>query len=87
MICTCPCHTFSGHLINRRASLGARLVALRERLPEIEKLARRTPPKTLLAEWSKVQVAKLAAPALRAELAALEEEYREVRVLERTRTS
>lgn len=78
MTCTCDCHDTSGHRINRRARIGARLVELRAQIPEVEKQARRTPPKTLVAEKQKVERAKALLPylviehdALTAELAGL----------------
>ena len=64
-----------GVRINRRASLGARLVELRAQIPELEKLSRRTPPKTLVAERARVAAAAVALLARRAELAAVEVEY------------
>jgi len=74
MTCTCSCHDTPGHRINRRASIGARLVELREQIPEVEKLARSTPPKTLLAARARVDSAKLALPRLYAERDKLNDE-------------
>ncbi len=77
MSCTCP--PSRGQIINRRAYVGSQLVALRARLPEVEKLARKTPPKTLTVERVRVDAAKAALPALHAELDALEARYAELR--------
>jgi hypothetical protein len=71
MSCACECHNTVGHRINRRASIGARLVELRDRIQETEKQARRTPPKTLVAEKQRVENAKATLPFLHAERDAL----------------
>jgi len=71
----CSCTPTRGDYINRRASTGAQLVALRARIPELEKQARKTPPKTLLSEWIKVRVAKVQLDKARADLAALEQDH------------
>lgn len=47
-----------GRLINRRAYLGSQILSMRERIAAWEKQARKTPAKTLVAEWKKVQDAK-----------------------------
>lgn len=74
MICDCACHDTRGHRINRRATLGMLVTNLHQRIPELEKLARKTPPKTLLSEVRKVEAAKLCLPQLRTELETLEKE-------------
>lgn len=67
MTCTCECHNTIGHRINRGATLRARLVELDLRIPEVEKTARRTPPKTLTTEWIRVENAKRSLPRMRKE--------------------
>ncbi len=57
-----------GRLINRRASLGSQIVALKEQIPELEKTTRKTPPKTLKQEWEKVEAAKKMLPLLKKRL-------------------
>lgn len=64
-----------GEMINRRAYVGSQVVALRARVPELEKLARRTPPKTLVAEKARVDEARRMLPICRAQLAELETEW------------
>lgn len=71
-----------GEIINQRAYAGSQLVALRERLPDLEKLARKTPPRTLVAEKARVEAAKLALPAARLELETLEKNYGMLRLIE-----
>ncbi len=53
---------------NRCAYLVAQMISLRDRIPEVEKLSRRTPPKSLLAEWEKVERAKKELPILKKQL-------------------
>lgn len=74
MSCDCTCHDTPGRRINRRASIGARLVELLRQINETEKQARRTPPKTLVAERAKVERAKVMLPILLAERDALNAE-------------
>lgn len=76
MTCSCACHDTPGHRINRRAWIMAQIVALRARIPEVEKHARKTPAKTLVTECRKVETAKLYLPKLREELATFEAELR-----------
>lgn len=64
----------TGQKINYKASLRARLTEYRARIPELEKLSRKTPPKTLVAEKTRVEAAKAALPLLLNEIRALEEE-------------
>ncbi len=74
--CRCLCHVpDKGTLINRLASAGSRIVALRARIPELEKLSRRTPPRTLLDERKKVEEAKVMLAACELQLATLESEH------------
>lgn len=68
----CSCTPTRGDIINQRASTGAQVVVLRAHVPELEKLARRTPPKTLATERAKVEAAKGALLVARAKLAILE---------------
>jgi len=37
-----------GILINRKCYLGSQIVTLKEQIPRLEKIAKRTPPKTLI---------------------------------------
>lgn len=73
-----------GRIINWRASTAAELVRLREALPEIEKQARKTPPKTLLAERAKVDAAKASISTVKETIAMLAEQYEALKKLERT---
>lgn len=68
-----------GTLINRECRLGALILSAAERLEALQKLARKTPPKTLLAERRKVDEAKLAVGAARSELRALLSEHADFR--------
>lgn len=63
-----------GTVINRWAYCGAQIVSLQERIPELEKQARKTPPKTLVQEWEKVKLAQEYLPKLRASLDAYVDE-------------
>ncbi len=59
--CGCDAEVVSkGKLLNQKAWFGSQIVSLRERIPQLEKLARKTPPKTLVAERKKVEDAKVA---------------------------
>jgi small-conductance mechanosensitive channel len=71
----CNCPPTIGQIINRRAWLGSQLVSMRTRVQELEKLARKTPPKTLLAERVRVEQAKFALVAARELVAQYEAEY------------
>ena len=82
MIPGCPCcgamlspKIYRGVMINRRASLGNRLVQLRDQIPEVEKQAKKTPPKTLAKEWAKVKAAQALLPALQAEFESVSKQY------------
>lgn len=68
-----------GRAINRCAWLGSQLAALRDRIPQLEKQARKTPPKTLASEWEKVRQAKALLEAARQQRAAMEPEHRALR--------
>lgn len=68
-----------GELINKEAYIGARIVELHTRIPEIEKQSRKTPPKTLLAEVAKVKQAKENLERSMRQLEALEAELKEVK--------
>lgn len=81
-MCTCNCPPTRGEIINRRAATGAEVVALRARIPELEKQARKTPPKTLVAERAKVEAAKEALMVARARLAVLEVQWDHLKDLE-----
>jgi len=78
----CECEMTRGDYINRRALAGSQIVTLRATIPELEKLSRRTPPKTLVAERAKVAEAARQLVAAKARLASLEEEYAGWRRLE-----
>lgn len=52
-----------GELINRRASLGALTVQMKEELGRLSKLSRKTPPKSLVAECARVLDAGIRLPA------------------------
>jgi hypothetical protein len=69
-----------GERINSRASVGAEIVALERQIEEQEKLARKTPPKTLHAEWAKVTHARATLNFARGRLAELKDEYRALRM-------
>ncbi len=71
----CPETRVRGVKINRRMWLGAQITDLRKRVPEYEKLARTTPPRTLIKERNRVESAKRFAPILRAQLEEYEKEY------------
>lgn len=64
-----------GQTINRRALLGSQIVQLKTNIPEVEKLSRKTPPKTLKKEWEKVHAAIELLPKLQKKLSEMEEEY------------
>lgn len=67
--CTCSCHSLNrGELINRSCYLGSQIVMMLELIPKLEKQARKTPSKSLLAEVKKVAQAKENLPKMRAEL-------------------
>ena len=76
-----------GERINRRADLGSRIVTLREQIRSLEKLARKTPPRTLLAEVARVAEAKRRLAAARDELASAEIDYSALRAYELTGAS
>lgn len=63
-----------GVATNNYISILGELHAIAEKLPELEKLARRTPPKHLLAEKLKVEQAKVAARAMKERKVFLEAE-------------
>jgi hypothetical protein len=71
-MCTCP--PTRGQIINQRAWLMSQIIGVRAQVLELEKTARKTPPKTLVSERMKVDQAKLLAPAMREHLAKLEHE-------------
>lgn len=74
----CNCPPTLGQIINRRSYLGSQIVQLRERVRELEKTARKTPPKTLLAERVRVEQAKVSLVVARDLLAKCETEYAEL---------
>lgn len=84
MSCTCECHNTRGHRINRKATIGARLVTLRTLISETEKTARKTPPKTLFSERIKVENAKGILAMLVAERDALTSEQAMLEAEDRT---
>lgn len=80
----CSCPPTRGQLINQRAEFGSRLVALRDLIPALEKLSRKTPPKHLADEWARVRAAKEQLASRQGELAATSLAYRLTRYLEQT---
>lgn len=68
-----------GARINQECTLGARVIEAAERLYALEKLARRTPAKTLLAERRRVEAARAAVPLVLAELRSLLCEHAAIR--------
>lgn len=64
-----------GERINRKASIGAEIVRLKAQIPGVEKQARKTPAKTMKAEWEKVRAAQASLPVLRARLVRAETEH------------
>ena len=70
-----------GELFNADARLGARILETAGRLAALDKQARRTPPRTLLAERRKVEAARLALDDLKTELCTLLGEHAVVRAL------
>jgi len=79
----CLCHVVvpdCGRMINQWASLGAQIVQLNARIPELEKLSRRTPPKTLVEEKKKVEAAKINLEICRKQLAVAEPELERLRI-------
>jgi hypothetical protein len=71
----CSCPPTRGEMINRRARLGSEMLRLREQIPVLEKLSRKTPPRTLPAERERVERAKGALEVARKLLAATVSEY------------
>lgn len=71
----CSCPPTRGQIINQRAWLRSQIIGLRSQVAELEKTARKTPPKTLLSERDRVRQAQLLAPAMREQLARLEAEH------------
>lgn len=73
--CGCdPTVVSKGTMINRAAWLGSQIVAMRERIPQLEKLSRKTPPKTLKSEWEKVRAAAAQLEVCRKQLSDMEAE-------------
>lgn len=67
-----------GALANRRIALGSEIVTLRARLVDLEKISKRTPPKTLASERERVAQAKTELARARELLPRLEEEREQV---------
>lgn len=67
-----------GEMINRRAFLGSQIVSMRERIPLLEKTAKKAPPKTLTSEWDKVRAAKQQLETSKRQLAEMEREHAEL---------
>jgi hypothetical protein len=66
---TCPFQIETvGDQINRECRLGGLILETHERLVSLEKLARKTPPKTLLVEVQRVNAAKASITPTRDEL-------------------
>lgn len=53
-----PLQVSQGILINKKASLGSEILSIVERIPQLEKESRRTPPKNLVEAKAKVEAAK-----------------------------
>jgi hypothetical protein len=68
-----------GAMSNQMNSLGSKIVEMRVRLPELEKQARKTPPKTLLTEVAKVKQAKESLKLCKEQLESLEIEHKSIR--------
>lgn len=71
----CECPPSRGDWINRRAYAGSQIVTTRVQLRELEKTAKRTPPKTLVREWERVRAAKAVLEPTRTRLAQLVSDY------------
>lgn len=75
--CNCGLRTDAihrGKAVNDYLSIQAELVTLAEMIPNLEKAARRTPPKHMAAEKAKVEAAKLALVAAKERKVWLESE-------------
>lgn len=69
-----PSRLHRGTAINQYVSILSELLSLSERIPELEKTSRRTPPKHMFAEKVKVEQAKVALIQARERKATLETE-------------
>lgn len=79
---TCNCELTRGDYINMRAYAASKIVAVKARIPELEKLSRKTPPRTLVAEHAKVAAAVRALAIAKADLDNLEREHAFLRRIE-----
>ena len=70
-----------GEAINKAAEVSSLLLQLRNRLEEMKKTAKRTPPKTLKKEWEKVQLAKEMVPQLESFIDISEKKLKELKPL------
>ena len=81
----CPCcgkaHDL-GRAMNTRASVGAEIATLRERIPHLEKVSKKTPPKHLTSARKLVEDAKVALEVCKKRLPEAESEYQELCQLE-----
>jgi len=65
-------------MLNEHASLGALIVTLLQQIPEVEKAARKTPAKTMIAERAKVKAAQLQLPIMKDNLLKARTEHRQL---------
>lgn len=80
--CGCDAEVVSkGKLMNEKAWFASQIVSLRVRIPQLEKEARRTPPKTLVAERKKVEDAKVALVRAKEDLRRIVGEWTQVCVV------
>lgn len=70
-----------GTAINMAAEVSSLLRQLRERLEEMKKIAKRTPPKTLKKEWEKVETAKTLVPQIESFISISEKKLEELKPL------
>lgn len=66
-----------GDMINLKARLGAELYKLERSIPELEKIARKTPAKTMHDEWNKIHLAEIQLEKALLRLPLLQKEYKE----------
>lgn len=83
----CGCEDASkqsrGRIINRRAFLNSQTIVMRDRMAMLEKLANKTPPKTLASERLRVWQAKHDLETLKTQFAAIQNELAILEALEK----